>query len=49
MSPDQMDHWLRRLGIAQVRDKYPAQISGGQRQRAAIAQPAATTPAPLDG
>jgi ABC-type nitrate/sulfonate/bicarbonate transport system ATPase subunit len=30
--------WLDRLGIAALRDKYPGQISGGQRQRAAIAR-----------
>lgn len=36
--PDQVDHWLERLGIADLRDKYPNQISGGQRQRAAIAR-----------
>jgi NitT/TauT family transport system ATP-binding protein len=34
----QVDHWLNRLGIAAVSDKYPNQISGGQRQRAAIAR-----------
>lgn len=28
--------WLERLGIAEIADKYPAQVSGGQRQRAAI-------------
>ncbi|HQE92631.1 MAG TPA: ATP-binding cassette domain-containing protein [Anaerolineae bacterium] len=28
--------WLARLGIADVATKYPAQISGGQRQRTAI-------------
>ncbi len=33
-----MDHWLARLGIAELRDKYPSQISGGQRQRTAIAR-----------
>jgi NitT/TauT family transport system ATP-binding protein len=38
ITPDQVDDWLERLGIAQVRDKYPGQISGGQRQRAAIAR-----------
>src|SRR5262245_6219443 len=26
-------HWLDRLGIAEVADKFPSQISGGQRQR----------------
>ena len=33
-----VDAWLARLGIADLRDKYPAQISGGQRQRTAIAR-----------
>ena len=36
--PEQVDHWLDRLGIADLRDKYPSQISGGQRQRTAIAR-----------
>lgn len=36
--PERVDYWLERLGIAQVQDKYPGQISGGQRQRAAIAR-----------
>jgi ABC-type nitrate/sulfonate/bicarbonate transport system ATPase subunit len=30
--------WLERLGIAPISEKYPAQISGGQRQRTAIAR-----------
>ncbi len=30
--------WLERLGIADLADKFPGQISGGQRQRAAIAR-----------
>ncbi len=34
----EVDEWLERLGIAHLRDKYPAQISGGQRQRVAIAR-----------
>ena len=34
----QVDGWLARLGIAELRDKYPSQVSGGQRQRAAIAR-----------
>lgn len=38
VTADQVDHWLARLGIAELRDKYPSQISGGQRQRAAIAR-----------
>ena len=33
-----MDYWLGRLGIAELAAKYPAQISGGQRQRTAIAR-----------
>jgi ABC-type nitrate/sulfonate/bicarbonate transport system ATPase subunit len=37
-TPDQVDGWLARLGIGELRDKYPNQISGGQRQRAAIAR-----------
>jgi ABC-type nitrate/sulfonate/bicarbonate transport system ATPase subunit len=37
-------YWLERLGIAEVADKFPAQISGGQRQRAAIARTLALEP-----
>lgn len=36
--PSSVEFWLDRFGIAHLRDKYPAQISGGQRQRAAIAR-----------
>jgi NitT/TauT family transport system ATP-binding protein len=36
--------WLERLGIATIADKYPTQISGGQRQRAAIARTLALQP-----
>lgn len=39
-----VDFWLERLGIAGVRDRYPAQISGGQRQRTAIARTLAMNP-----
>jgi ABC-type nitrate/sulfonate/bicarbonate transport system ATPase subunit len=38
ITPEQVDGWLNRLGIGELRDKYPNQISGGQRQRAAIAR-----------
>ena len=38
ITPAQVDYWLSRLGIAAVSDKYPNQISGGQRQRTAIAR-----------
>jgi len=37
-------HWLERLGIAQVHDYYPSQVSGGQRQRTAIARTLALKP-----
>lgn len=36
--------WLDRLGIASIAGKYPSQISGGQRQRAAIARTLALQP-----
>jgi len=39
-----VDHWLARLGIDDLADKYPGQISGGQRQRAAIARTLALQP-----
>lgn len=38
------DAWLERLGLNEIADKYPAQISGGQRQRAAIARTLALAP-----
>jgi ABC-type nitrate/sulfonate/bicarbonate transport system ATPase subunit len=39
-----VSYWLERLGIAEVAEKYPAQISGGQRQRTAIARTLALEP-----
>ena len=30
--------WLERLGIVAIADQFPGQVSGGQRQRAAIAR-----------
>jgi ABC-type nitrate/sulfonate/bicarbonate transport system ATPase subunit len=36
--------WLQRLGLESVADKYPGQISGGQRQRTAIARTLALKP-----
>jgi NitT/TauT family transport system ATP-binding protein len=33
-----VDPWLERLGLMELADKYPLQVSGGQRQRAAIAR-----------
>ncbi len=41
---DTVDRWLARLGIADVADKYPGKVSGGQRQRAAIARTLALEP-----
>jgi NitT/TauT family transport system ATP-binding protein len=36
--------WLERLGLAEIQNKYPGQISGGQRQRTAIARTLALQP-----
>ena len=36
--------WLDRLGLLPVADQYPSQISGGQRQRTAIARTLALNP-----
>ncbi len=36
--------WLERLGLLPLADQYPAQISGGQRQRTAIARTLALQP-----
>jgi ABC-type nitrate/sulfonate/bicarbonate transport system ATPase subunit len=43
-SSDDVNRWLERLGIADLRDKFPGQISGGQRQRTAIARTLALNP-----
>lgn len=39
-----VDPWLERLGLLGVAAKYPGQISGGQRQRTAIARTLALKP-----
>jgi len=39
-----VDPWLERLGLTPVANKYPGQISGGQRQRTAIARTLALGP-----
>lgn len=33
-----VDLWLKRLGLLELQHRYPAKISGGQRQRTAIAR-----------
>ena len=41
---DNVDHWLDRLGLSDAAEKFPSQISGGQRQRTAIARTLALEP-----
>ncbi len=39
-----VDHWLNRLGISELKHKYPSQMSRGQRQRTALARTMALSP-----
>jgi len=38
------DEWLTKLGLSGLGDRFPAQLSGGQRKRVAIAQVLALSP-----
>ena len=35
---EDIDYWIQQLGLWEQKDKFPGQISGGQRQRCAIAR-----------
>ena len=39
-----MGFWINRLGLNLIQDQYPQKISGGQRQRTAIARTLALEP-----
>jgi NitT/TauT family transport system ATP-binding protein len=41
---DRVAYWMERLGIGDLRSKYPGQLSGGQRQRTAICRTLALSP-----
>jgi NitT/TauT family transport system ATP-binding protein len=43
-SSQDIQPWLERLGLTKIQDQFPAQISGGQRQRTAIARTLALQP-----
>ncbi len=42
-----VEHWVERLNLGQVGDQYPRDISGGQRQRTAVARALVAQPRAL--
>jgi ABC-type nitrate/sulfonate/bicarbonate transport system ATPase subunit len=38
------EYWVDRLGLSQIANQFPSQVSGGQRQRTAIARTLALNP-----
>ena len=44
IDPHEVDRWINHLGLDQIQQQYPGQISGGQRQRTAIARTLVLSP-----
>ncbi|OIK87449.1 ABC transporter ATP-binding protein [Oenococcus oeni] len=44
LNSSDLDSLLKKLGIEELQDKYPSELSGGQNQRAAIARALYTDP-----
>lgn len=41
---EQVEHWLEAFGLAPLAHQYPAEVSGGQQQRAALARALVSQP-----